>query len=254
MQRPHHVLEFRHLSTRLTGPDRGRVLRVRGQEADRVVAPVVGQPTVDQESLRHAVLHRQQFDGGDTQSLQVVDRRRVRQTGVGAADLGRDVRVQPGESLDVDLVHHGVGEMPVRAVRAGRQAARRIGTDGRRRCHHHRPRHRLGRIQIAALVGVVDVVAVDGRAERHGTADRSGVGIEQQLRWIAALPGRRIVRSVNPEPVLLTGLHSLDETVPDPGVHSGQPATGSRCRRRRTGRAAPDRRPRNRRRRSRPRR
>ena len=108
VQRVHHRLELGDLPALAAGPHRGGVPVVRGQEPDRVVAPVVRQPLRDQERLGHVLVHRQQLDGGDAQAGQVPDRGLVAQPGVGPAQRRGDVRVAHGEALDVDLVHHGV--------------------------------------------------------------------------------------------------------------------------------------------------
>ena len=78
-----HRLELSDLAAGAAGPDRGRVAAVRREEADRVVAPVVRQPLLDQERLRHVLVHRQQLDGGDPQAGQVSDGGLVGQAGVG---------------------------------------------------------------------------------------------------------------------------------------------------------------------------
>ena len=75
------VLELLHLLAALPA----RVLVVRRQVADRVVAPVVGQPAIAQRRVLHELVHRQQFDRRDAQALQVLDRLGVRHPGVGAA-------------------------------------------------------------------------------------------------------------------------------------------------------------------------
>ena len=93
VQRVHHRLELGDLTARLPGPHRGRIALVRGEVADRVVPPVVGQPALDQERLRHAFVHRQQFDGGHPQAGQMADGRLMTQPGVGPAQLRRHAGV-----------------------------------------------------------------------------------------------------------------------------------------------------------------
>ena len=60
----HHGLELGDLLAVLA---RGGVGVVRRQEADGVVAPVVGQTLVDQGGVLHELVHRQQFDCGDAE-------------------------------------------------------------------------------------------------------------------------------------------------------------------------------------------
>jgi hypothetical protein len=47
---------------------------VGGEEADRVVAPVVAQALLDQEVVVDELVHGQQLDRGDAEPLQVLDR------------------------------------------------------------------------------------------------------------------------------------------------------------------------------------
>ena len=144
----------------LPGAHRGRVAGVRREVADRVVAPVVGQATVREEGLGDVLVHREQFDGGDTQMEQVGDGRLVAEPGVGAAQLRRDVRVGRGEPLDVDLVDDRVG------VPAGRDG---LGGPLVGRVHHQAARHVGGRVEGARRVGVV---GARGRAPPARTGRR----------------------------------------------------------------------------------
>ena len=77
----HHRLELLHLLAAFT---ERRVGVLRGEEADRVVAPVVRQALVEQGAVLHELVHRHQFDGRDAEPGEVVDHRRVRDAGVGA--------------------------------------------------------------------------------------------------------------------------------------------------------------------------
>ena len=94
--------------TRAVARTRRRVALVRCEEADRVVAPVVGQALVGEEPLGNVLVHRQQFHRGHAEVAQVLRRGLVREARVGAANLRRDVRVAGGEALDVHLVQDGV--------------------------------------------------------------------------------------------------------------------------------------------------
>src|SRR3546814_11222402 len=72
------------------------------------------------------LVDRQQLDGGHPEPGQMADRRRVRETGVGAAQLGRDVRVEPGEAAHMELVDDGVGP---RGLGPARSEERRVGKE-----------------------------------------------------------------------------------------------------------------------------
>jgi hypothetical protein len=87
-------------------PGRARVLRVRCEVGDRVVAPVVGQAALDEVVLVEVVVDGQQLDRGDAEVAEVADDGRVREAGVGPAQVLGDVRVRHRETLHVGLVDH----------------------------------------------------------------------------------------------------------------------------------------------------
>ena len=64
VQRLHHALELAERSAR-------RIAHVGGEEANRVVAPVVAQAVVQKPPLVDDGVDRQQLDRGDAQILQV---------------------------------------------------------------------------------------------------------------------------------------------------------------------------------------
>ncbi len=151
VQRPDHRLELGDLLAALAG--RG-VLVMRREEADRVVAPVVPQPPVDQLRIVDELVHGQQFDRGDAEAGEVLDRGRVAEPGVGAALRLRDLRMLCGEALDVHLVDDRlvqrdvgrpvVAPVEVRVVHDGsghvrRRCRRRCASSRRRRCTGSRP-------------------------------------------------------------------------------------------------------------------
>ena len=106
-----HALELAHLLAADAGR---RVARVRREEADRRVAPVVGQPAVGQERLVGDVVDRQQLDRGHAERLEVLDRRLRGQAGVGAAQVLAHAGVAHREALDVRLVDHRLVHRRVR--------------------------------------------------------------------------------------------------------------------------------------------
>jgi hypothetical protein len=176
VERLHHLLEFAHLPAVVAGAAVGAVRR---QEADRVVAPVVAQAALDQEAVVHELVDGQQLDRGDAELLQVGNRRRVRQPGICAAQRLRHIAVPGGEALHVQLVDDGVVQRPAdRAV--GAPVELRIDDDGAR--------------DVCGAVAVVQGVAVGvGRVGQHGrvprdlAADGQRVGVEQELRGVAAV-------------------------------------------------------------------
>ena len=193
----------------LAGPDGGGVAVVRGEEADRVVAPVVRQPPLDQERLGHVLVDREQFDGGDAEVKQVRDGGLVAQAGVGPAQRRGDVRVAHGEALDVDLVQDRV-RVAVPGPLVVLPAERRVDDQA--------PGHVPGGVQAARLAGVGRVLAEHLRPERDRSADRLGVGVEQQLGRVAPQALGRVPGPADPVPVGLPRADAGHERMPDVGV------------------------------------
>ena len=221
MQGGDHGLELGHLAAGAAGPDGGRVAVVGGEEADGVVAPVIGEPPLDQERLRHVLVHREQLDRGHPEVGQVGQRGVVAQPRIGAAQLEGHAGMAHGEPLDMHLVDDGVGvAVPgpgggVGPVEGGvdDQAAGDMG----------------GRVERAGPVGVADVVPEDLRAEPDRPGGGPGVGVEQQLGRVAAHPTGRLPGVGGAVAVRLADAHTLDEAVPDAGVvvRQGDPCLGA---------------------------
>ena len=207
---------------------RRRVALVRGEEADRVVAPVVRQPAVGQEPLGDVLVHRQQLDRGDAEVAQVPGRRLVREARVGAPDLRRDVRVARGEPLDVHLVDDRVrrrGGAAGRRPPSRRPACRSPGTGAR--TARSRPASAC-----AGSSGSWPSSAPGRTSRRRGRPGRRGRG----AAWpdCSAAPGR-VERPLHPVAVGLAGLDAGDEAVPHPRVVVVELEPGLRAARRRTG-------------------
>ena len=212
VQRVHHRLELGDLTAFPARPHRGGVAVVRGEEPDRVVAPVVRQALRDQERLGHVLVHGQQFDGGDAEVNQVRDGGVVAQPGVGAAQRPGDVRVAHGEALDVDLVQHGV-RVPVPGALAVLPAECRV--------HDQAPGHVAGGVQGARLAGVGFVLAEHLGPEGDRPGHRLGVGVEQQLGRVAPQALGRVPRPADAVPVGLARADAGHERMPDVGVVVG---------------------------------
>ena len=111
MQRPDHRLELGDLLAPLAG---GGVLVVRGEEADRVVTPVVPQAALDQVRVVDELVDGQQFHRGDAEPGEVFDGGGVGQPGVGAPLRLGDAGMAGGEALDVQFVDDRLVERDVR--------------------------------------------------------------------------------------------------------------------------------------------
>ena len=221
MQCVHHRLELGDLPAGLAGPDRRRIRLMRGEVADRVVTPVVGQAPFDQERLRHALVHGEQFEGGHAQVEQVADDGLVGQPGVAATQRRGHVRVPHGEAFDVRLVDDRVLVAVDRPVivgpvelLAGDQAARHLG----------RGVHGRGRVAVGSRVGQ------DLRAGGDRPSQRLRVRVEEQFRRVAAQPAGWVVGAGDPVAIPLAHLDAWHEAVPDSRIKITQrnPVLGAR--------------------------
>src|SRR5688500_5629956 len=82
MQGFHHELELADLPS---GVERTRrILVVWSKKTDGVVTPVIPQSALEQMHIMQELMHRHQFDRGDTQGFQMVDDGGMRQSQVSA--------------------------------------------------------------------------------------------------------------------------------------------------------------------------
>src|SRR3954447_16699385 len=107
------------------------------------------------------MVDRQELHRGDAQIAQIGDGRRVRQTQIGAAQFGRDLRKETAEPLDVRLVDNGL---------APGNSWRGITSPVERRIDDDAARHRGSIVAWAAVL----VVAASSSA-RIVAVDRTGV-------------------------------------------------------------------------------
>ena len=143
----------------------------------------------------------------------MVDDRRVRDGGIGAADLLGHVRVGHRQALDVHLVDDTVVVLvPGRTVVAPVEEG----------VHHHREHRVVERVVVVECVRVVETVGEERLVAVDLPVDRLRVRVEQQFRGIAAVAELGVVGAVHPEAVPLTGLHPGQVGVPDVSVDLGQ--------------------------------
>ena len=208
----HGLDQVLELGDDLFHPPRG-VVAVRGEEGDRVVPPVIAQGLLGQVVVMQELVHRHQLDRGDAQPLQVLDDGGVRHPGVGAAQVGRDLRVAHGEPLDVALVQHGL---------VPGDAQRTVVAPLEPRAADHRARHERGAVLVVAgPVVAAEGVAVHGRVPLHLPVERPRVGVEQQLVLVAADARVGEVRPVHAVSVALPGADAGQEAVPHVAVGLG---------------------------------
>ena len=212
----HHRLELADLLPAPVGPAR-RVRRVRGEVADGVVAPVVGQAARADARLGDEVVHREQLDRADAERDEVLDRGRVGQPGVRPAQLLGNRGMLPGEAAHVQLVDHGV--RPRRRRRAVVPPVETVPYDDG---GGHGP-ERVAVVPDQVLPGRVGPrpepvprgVAVDLGLVAQLGVDRPRVRVEQQLVRVEPQAARRVPRAVRPEAVALARPDPGQVAVPD---------------------------------------
>ncbi len=157
----------------------------------------------------------QQLHGRHAQLHQVLDRRRVRQPGVGAPEFLRYAGVQLGEAAHVDLVDHRVRPRCLRAavvhplvvggVVVDDDALRDVGRGVAVVAHG---------VRDLLLRPVADVRVHLGR-QPELAVHRPRVRVEEQLRRVPARAGPRVPAAVHPEAVALSRHDARQEAVPD---------------------------------------
>jgi hypothetical protein len=157
--------------------------------------------------------NRQQFHRGDADPLEVLDHRRVGDSGVGAALAQRHLGVAEGQAPDVRLVDHGV---VVRDMRGP------VVAPVEERVDDHVLRHEGGAVGRVRPPRVGPLVVEQGLVPLHVPVERLAVRVEQQLgrRAAGAVPGG--VRAVHPVAVPLPGADRGQVAMPDEPVDLGQ--------------------------------
>ncbi len=216
VQAAHHHLE---LGDRAAGLPVRRVLVVRGEEPECVVAPIVSQSELQQPLVVQELVHRHQLERGDVERLEVIDDRRVGQAGVCAPKSFGDAGMDPGQALDVGLVDDGL------VVRGEWCAVERPVEEG---VDHHaghglaeRVDHRgsTGVCRVAFWANGVHVVREQRLPEGEVAVEGFSVRVEQQLARVTPVAGRRIEQPVDSKPVALAWADVRQVGVPDVSVH-----------------------------------
>ena len=89
VQVAHHGFEFVYLAAAIAAAG---VFRLRREETDRVVTPVISQAAIDQRLVINVRVHRQQLDRGHAQMFEVIDCPGATEPGVSAAQFRRNSR------------------------------------------------------------------------------------------------------------------------------------------------------------------
>jgi hypothetical protein len=206
VKRLDHLLELADL---LAADSLARVARVRREEADRVVAPVVGEATLDEVAVPHELVDGHELDRSDAEPTEVLDGGGGGHPGVRSPEGLRNGRVARGEALDVSLVHHR--QVP-------RRAERPIVAPGEGGVHDDALGNEGSAVAIVSRevgVRVADPVPEDRVAPLDRPRDRLGVGIEQELPRVEAMARGRFVGAVHAVPVVESRPPLGEVDVPD---------------------------------------
>ncbi len=166
-------------------PAAGRKARIRDAENHRIVAPGVREAERGQVPLVDEGVRRHDFNRGDAEGGEMVDRSRMRQSGESSARAVRDRRVQARKAAQVEFVYD---ERFRRHPPTPRLAGRRRAGDG------------LGRIRAA-----VDAERKHRGAKAERPVERPGVGVGQQFGGVEASASPRIVGTLDTEAIARAG-------------------------------------------------
>ena len=203
VQRLDHGLE---IAVGLAG---GGIELLRGEVADRVVAPVVPQALRDEVPVVHERVDRHQLDGRDAEPPQVLDDGCGREGRVRTVVPRRNFRMTHRETAHVHLVDHGV------VPRRGRRpvvAPAECGIDDLTLRH---TRCVVASVERQVATRVADPVAEVRIAPGERPDDRFRVRIDQQLVGIESVAVLGLVGSVDAVAVQLTRPDLGQVAVPD---------------------------------------
>ena len=185
------------------------ILRMRRKEADRVVAPIVLEPALDQMAVVHEGMDRHELDRGDAEVAQVLDHGGSRESAERAACRLVHLRVPHREAAHVHLVDDALVRRPRR---------RPLGAPGEGGVDHHRLGEIAGAVTIVERqigVRIAEPVGKEGVVPLERSTQQLGVGVEQQLVGIEAMPGIRLVGPVHAIAVVLARPQVGKIAVPD---------------------------------------
>jgi hypothetical protein len=175
-----HFLEFgigglRHLGVAAGGREK----------AQRIVAPVVGEPLVNEIGIVREAVDGQDFHGRHAKAAEMPQHGRGGEAAEGAARLGRQVKAQACQAADMRFVNH----RPFPG-----DSGRIVPAPGEGRVDHPAARHE-GRA-VALVIGEIGIRMADRVAKERVIpgqfADNGpGVRVQHQLVRIEAVPDRR---------------------------------------------------------------
>ena len=166
-----------------------RVACVGAEEADGVVAPIVVQAAFVHAVFVDGGVDGQQRQRGHAETLEMRDRRRLRQPGIGATQRVGDAGQRHRETLDVQLVQHEFRQRTTRTLRGARCGRRR---DPRLQCKCGV----VASVEHACAFGMALHVGEVFRAPVEAADNLAGIGIKQQFVRVEAIARFRLPGAV----------------------------------------------------------
>src|SRR5438270_9958679 len=182
--------------------------RIRREEPDRVVAPVIRQPAAYEVTVTGRGMHRQKLDRRDAELDKIIDDCRRGERGKGAALVHIDRRMLDREAAHMHFEDDRLFPGRVRLA---------VIVPGKGGLDDPAFRHVTG--AVAAVEGEIfarasNPITVDDVAPPHLPRNRFRIGIEQQFVRVEAVPGGGIVRAVDAITVELVRPHFRQIAVP----------------------------------------
>ncbi|MNU90348.1 hypothetical protein D3C71_802130 [compost metagenome] len=180
----HHLLE-------LGDGVGGQQPRVRCEEGQGVIAPIVAQATLEQVLVVHVGVHGQQFQRSGAQVPEVVQQAVVLERGERAPCRFGYLRMQHRQPAHVGFVDHRI--FPGHARRT-------VAPPGERRIDHRALGHErcaVAFVEAQVLVTMAHGVAEQRRRPLQLAHHLPGVGVQQQLVAVETVPGLGRVRAVH---------------------------------------------------------
>ncbi|VVO70325.1 hypothetical protein PS732_01289 [Pseudomonas fluorescens] len=184
MQVRDHLLELGDLAT-------GQITRVRGEERDAVVAPVIGHALVQQMLVVNECVDRQQLHRRHPDAANVLEHVVIHQTGEGATHVFRHRRMPHADAAHMGLIDDGF---------VPRHADALVVAPGVGRVDDLALGHERG--AVAFVETEVGVWMADGVAEQcfrpfQFANQLFGVGVDQQFVVVETVTVRGVIRPIN---------------------------------------------------------
>ena len=185
------------------------VARVRGEEADCVVAPIVGQAAFEQVAVVYKSVDRQQLERGYPEGFEVIDYNLAAEPLIGPAVGFRHRGMELGKAAQMRLIKNGA--VPRNGAAAGLAGPVEIGVDDDAFGHERRA---VALVE-AGIVARFHLIAKDRRIPFQLAEMPSRIRVEQQLVGVEAVALFRLVGPMHPIAVDRSRRHPWHIAVPD---------------------------------------